>query len=254
MTGWFVEDFTLPELKTLRARERLPDVRPESARFDGRFEVPAFQEVIDLAKRRGNQTGRPIGIYPETKHPTYHRSIGLPLEERLVEALKRNGYEGKAAPAIAQSFEVGNLKKLRGMTDVRLVLLIDAKDAVRDGRVEYGRPYDFVAAGDGRTYGDLLTPAGLKDLAAFVDGIGPSKRCIVPADEQGRLLAPTTLVRDAHAAGLFVHPYTFRKEPKFVAQEYGGDVLKEDRQFFDLGVDGVFSDQPDLAVQARKER
>jgi glycerophosphoryl diester phosphodiesterase len=212
--------------------------------------VPTVREVLDLAKRKSRETGRGIGVYPETKHPTYHRSIGLPLEEKLVALLKDHGYAGRDAPAFVQSFEVANLRALRRMTDLRLVLLIDAK-ATPEGEVDYGRPYDFVAAGDTRTYADLLTPAGLKELAKFVDGIGPSKVCIVPADAQGRLLPPTTLVRDAHAAGLLVHPYTFRAEPKFLAAGYRGDPLKEYEQFYQLGVDGVFTDQPDLAVRAR---
>ena len=249
-TGWFVEDFTLAELKTLRARERLPDERPKSAALDGQFPVPTVQEVLELAKRKSRETGRVVGVYPETKHPTYHRSIGLALEERLVVLLKDNGYAGRDAPAIVQSFEVANLKALRRMTDLRLVLLIDAK-ATAEGKIEYGRPYDFIAAGDRRTYGDLLTPAGLAEVVKFADGIGPAKGCIVPADAQGRLLPPTTLVRDAHAAGLFVHAYTFRAEPKFLPAGYGGDPLKEYEQFFRLGVDGVFSDQPDLAARAR---
>ena len=250
-TGWFVEDFTLAELRTLQARERLPDVRPKSAAFDGQFPVPTIQEVFDLAKRRSRETGRVVGVYPETKHPTYHRSIGLPLEEKLVALLRESGYAGRDAPAFVQSFEVANLKALRRMTDLRLVLLIDAK-ATADGKIEYGRPYDFAAAADARTYGDLLSPEGLKEVATFADGIGPSKVCIVPADGQGRLLPPTALVRDAHAAGLLVHPYTFRAEPKFLPAGYGGDALKEYEQFFQLGVDGVFSDQPDLALKARK--
>jgi glycerophosphoryl diester phosphodiesterase len=249
-TGWFVEDFTLAELKTLRACERLPDVRPKSAAFDGQFQVPTIQEVLELAKRKSKETGRVVGVYPETKHPTYHRSMGLPLEEKLVALLKDAGYAGRDAPAFLQSFEVANLKALRRMTDTRLVLLIDAR-ATAEGKGEFGRPYDFVAAGDARTYGHLLTPAGLKEVAAFADGIGPPKGCIVPADGQGRLLPPTTLVRDAHAAGLLVHAYTFRAEPKFLPAGYGGDALKEYEQFFGLGIDGVFSDQPDLAVKAR---
>lgn len=249
-TGWFVEDFTLAELKTLRARERLPDVRPQSATFDGRFEVPTLQEVVDLAKRKSAETGRVIGVYPETKHPTYHRSIGLPLEEKLVELLERNGYVGREAPVFLQSFEVSNLKALNKMTDLRLVLLIDAK-ITPEGKLEYGRPYDFVVIGDARTFGDLLTPAGLVEVAKFADGIGPWKGCIVPTDARGNLLPPTTLVSDAHAAGLLVHPYTFRAEAKFLAPDYRGEVLKEFEQFFKLGVDGVFSDQPDLAVRGR---
>jgi glycerophosphoryl diester phosphodiesterase len=249
-TGWFVENFTLAELKTLRARERLPELRPESAKFDGKFEVPTLQEIIDLARRKSAEKRRLIGIYPETKHPTYHQALGLPLERKLVDLLKANGYVGREAPVFLQSFEVANLKELNRLTEIRLVLLIDA-DIPADGKLKYGRPYDFVAAGDARTYAELLTPAGLAEVAKFADAIGPWKRCIVPADAKGRLLPPTNLVRDAHAAGLLVHPYTFRSDASFLAPDYGGDPLREYEQFFRLGVDGLFSDFPDTAVAAR---
>jgi glycerophosphoryl diester phosphodiesterase len=251
-TGWFVEDFSLAELRTLRARERLPAIRPKSAAFDGRFEVPTLREVLNLARRKSSATGRTIGVYPETKHPTYHKSIGLALEQKVVDLLKAGGYTGRDAPVFIQSFEVANLKELNRLTDIRLVLLIDAK-ALPGGKVEFGRPYDFVAARDPRTFGDLLTPAGLAELAKFVDGIGPPKVCVVPVDGKGEPLPPTTLVRDAHAAGLTVHPYTFRAEASFLPAGYGGDPLKEFEQFFHLGADGVFADQPDLAVRAREK-
>ena len=206
--GWFAEDFTLAEIKTLHARERLP-FRDHS--FDGRFEVPTFQEIIDLAKRRSRETGRTIGLYPETKHPSYHAEIGLPLEARLLEVLAANGYADETAPVFIQSFEVANLKALKVMTRIRLVQLMgEARD----------RPYDFVRAGDPRTYGDLTNPAALAAIAAYAAGIGPSKRLIVPANPDGHLAAPTSLVADAHRAGLLVHPYTFRSEPRFLAPDY----------------------------------
>src|SRR5919109_4396838 len=200
VTGWFTEDFTLAELRTLRARERLPDLRPDNTAFDGLYQVPTFQEVIDLAKRAG------VGIYPETKHPTYFDSIGLSLEEPLVATLNANGYRGRNAPVFIQSFEVANLKELNRRTRVPLVQLID----------ETGAPYDFVAAGDPRTYKDLITPAGLAEIATYADGIGPSKNLIVPRDAAGNLQEPTTLIRDAHRAGLKVHPWTFRRENDFL--------------------------------------
>ena len=249
--GWFVEDFTLAELKTLRARERLATIRPKSAAFDGQFPVPTLQEVVDLARRKSKEAGRTIGVYPETKHPTYHQSIGLPLERKLVDLLKASGYVGREAPIFIQSFEVANLRDVNRLTDIRLVLLVDAR-TLPDGEVVFGRPYDFVAANDPRTFGDLMTPAGLARVASFVDGIGPPKGCIVPVTAKGQLLPPTTLVRDAHAAGLTVYPYTFRAESNFLPAGYGGDPSKEFEQFFNLGVDGVFADQPDLAVRARK--
>lgn len=262
VTGWFTEDFTLEEIKTLRAKERIPQIRPGSAEFDGQFEVPTFQEVIDLARQKSFD-GRTIGIYPETKHPTYFDSIGLSLEEPLVEILQANGLANADAPVFIQSFETANLKELNQMIDVPLVQLF--------GDVNE-KPYDFVANGDSRTYGDLTSPEELSSIAEYAEGIGPSKRLIVPAqtvDENGdgepddlnedgqisdadrRLQEPTSLVDDAHAAGLLVHPYTFRSEDFFLAQDYDGNSELEYQQFFRLGVDGLFSDNPDAAFAVR---
>lgn len=235
VTGWFTEDFTLAEIKTLRAKERLP-FRDQS--FNGQFEIPAFAEVIALAK----EAGRTIGVYPETKHPTYFRSIGLPLEEPLLALLQENEYQGRKAPIYIQSFEVENLKKLREVTDLPLIQLMEAE----------GKPWDFTVTGDPRTYHDLATPAGLAEIARYADGIGPDKRRIVPIGPDGRLLSPTSLVKDAHAAGLLVHPWTFRSDGTFLAPEYGGDPVREYDQFFSLGVDGLFSDFSDTAVKARE--
>jgi glycerophosphoryl diester phosphodiesterase len=248
--GWFTEDFTLAELGTLRASERLPAIRPAGAAFDGRYPIPTFQQVIDLAKRRH------VGIYPETKHPSYFRSIGLPLEEPLVRALDVNGYRGPDAPVFVQSFEVGSLRRLRQMTDVPLVQLLD----------DHGRPYDLVVSGDPRTYADLATPVGLAELAAHVQGVGPSKRLIVPRDANNRRGLATALVGDAHRAGLLVHSWTFRRENAFLPEDLRrgdpaspayiravGDLPAELRQFCQLGVDGLFSDNPDLAVAVRDE-
>jgi glycerophosphoryl diester phosphodiesterase len=250
ITGWFTEDFTLAELKTLKARERLPDLRPNNTVFDGQYQIPTFQEVIDLAKREG------VGIYPETKHPTYFDSIGLSLEEPLVAALDANGYRTRNAPVFVQSFETANLKQLSKLTKVKLVQLIDAA----------GRPYDFTASGDPRTYADLVKPAGLAEIARYADGIGPNKSLIVPRDSANRLLPPTTLVADAHKAGLVVHPWTFRRENSFLAEDHRrgnsahplylaapGDLPAELRLFYGLGVDGLFSDNPDIAVATRHE-
>lgn len=239
VTGFFTEDFTLAEIKTLRARERLP-FRDHG--FDGRYQVPTFEEIVALARRKEKETGRVIGLYPETKHPTYFRAIGLPLEPRLVEILRQNGYDTPDAPVCIQSFEWGNLRVLRQMTPVPLVFLIGAPGK---------QPYDLAASGDPRTYGDLTTPAGLASLARFASGIGPDKRYIVPQNPDGSLGSPTRLVADAHAAGLFVHAYTFRNEPRFLAPAYAGDPLKEYLGFYALGVDGVFSDFPDTALAAR---
>lgn len=239
--GYFTEDFTLAEIKTLRARERLPF---RNQGWNGLYEIPTFQEVVDLAKRKSQERGRVIGIYPETKHPSYFRSIGLALEPLLVEVLAANGYSESSAPVFIQSFEVQNLKDLSRLTKVRLVQLMESERA---------RPYDFVVAGDRRTYGDLMTPAALAEIAAYAQGIGPSKRSILPQGADKALQKPTALVSDAHRAGLLVHPYTFRDEPEFLAPDYRLDPIKEYLQFFELGVDGVFSDAGDTALRARSQ-
>ncbi len=240
---WFVEDFTLAELKTLRAIEPRAD---RSKAFDGQFPVATLQEIIDLAKRKSAETGRTIGIYPETKHPTYFRNQGLPLEQRLVEVLRNNGYTRRTDPVFIQSFEVGNLKELRRLTDLPLVQLLDAEDVGPDGRLIEIRPYDFVVSGDRRTYGDLRSPQGLAEIATYADGIGPWKRMIV-STVNNRALAPTSLVNDAHRAGLLVHPYTFRNEASTLLQDYNSDPQLEYTQFFNLGVDGLFTDYPGTA-------
>jgi glycerophosphoryl diester phosphodiesterase len=239
IVGYFTEDFTLAEIKTLRAKERLPF---RNQGWNGVYEIPTLQEVIDLAKRKSQATGRVIGIYPETKPPSYFRSIGLALEPPLIKALVANGYTDADAPVFVQSFEVQNLKDLSKLTKVRLVQLM------ADNKL---RPYDFIVAGDRRTYGDLMTPTALVAVATYAQGVGPSKRSIVPQGPDMALLTPTSLVADAHKAGLVVHPYTFRDEPEFLAPDYRLDPVKEYLQFYMLGVDGVFSDFGDTAVRAR---
>jgi glycerophosphoryl diester phosphodiesterase len=248
VTGWFTEDFSLAELKTLRAVERLPDVRPDNTAFNGLYEIPTLAEVIALAQREN------VGIYPETKHPTYFDSIGLSLEEPLVDLLHASGYTRRGHPVFIQSFETANLRDLDGLTDLRLVQLIDCT----------GAPYDFVAGGDPRTYDDLVTPEGLALIAGYADGIGACKNRIVPRDPAGILLPPTTLVRDAHRADLIVHAWTFRNENTFLALDHRagnpahalymvttGDAPDEYLLFFGLRIDGLFSDNPDTAVAAR---
>jgi glycerophosphoryl diester phosphodiesterase len=220
VTGWFTEDFTLAEIKTLRARERLA-VR--SHEYDGRFQIPTFDEVLDLARDLGRELGRPVGVYPETKHPTYFRGIGLPIEARLLASLRAHGWDTRDAPVFIQSFERGNLQALRAETRVRLIYLVSDPALV---------------AGD------------LKDIAAFADGIGPDTRLIVPVHPDGSLGEPTDLVARAHAAGLLVHPWTVRIEPQFLPAGYHGDAGAVFEQLRALGVDGVFTDFPDLAVKA----
>lgn len=238
VTGWFTEDFTLAELKTLRARERLPALRPANAAFrDER--IPTFAEVIALAQARG------VGVYPETKHPSHFAAIGLPLEPPLVEALHAAGWRDATAPVFIQSFEVGNLKALRKMTTLRLIQLVDAEGGPADGAAP--------------SYRAMVTPAGLQAIARYADGIGPNKALIVPRDAAGRSAAPTRLVADAHVAGLSVHPWTFRAENLFLPAELRrgaapgahGAAVDEMRMFLALGVDGLFSDYPGLAVEAR---
>jgi glycerophosphoryl diester phosphodiesterase len=252
LTGWFTEDFTLAELKTLRAKERIPDIRRHNTLYDGRYPIPTFQEVIDLVAELSDELGREIGIYPETKHPTYFGSIGLPLEPPLVRTLRENDLDGADARVFVQSFETRNLRRLNRQIETPLVQLLDAKAR---------RPWDVVAAGGTRTYGDLATPDGLARIAAYADGVGPSKDYIVPRDADGRSQAPTSFIDDAHDAGLQVHPYTFRNENTFLPLELRssadpaqyGNAFAEYELFFGLGVDGVFSDNPDTAVAARDE-
>jgi glycerophosphoryl diester phosphodiesterase len=251
LTGWFTEDFTLAELKTLRAVERIPAIRQRNTLYDGRYQVPTFQEVIDLAEQASRQYHRGIGIYPETKHPTYFRGLGLPLEPVLIRTLDRNGLNRPGAKVFVQSFEVGNLQVLHRVLRVPLIQLLSAT----------GAPFDFVAAGDPRTYADLITPAGLRQVARYAAGIGPDKNMIVPRNPAGQLLTRTALVPDAHRAGLLVHPYTFRNENTFLPLDYRrgadpngyGNAFAEDELFFSLGVDGIFTDNSDTAVEARRE-
>ena len=267
--GWFADDFTLKEIKTLGAVQRLGF---RMQRFNGVFRIPTFDEVIELAQREGKQVDRTIGVYPETKHPTYHKRAGLPLERRLVRALENHGWNDRQAPVFIQSFEVGNLQLLRQLTDVRLVQLVDALDVALDGRIIPYQPYDFVVSGDPRTYADLVTPSGLAQIASYADGVGPWKRYIVSAagvdanhdgaaddvngdgavnDGDLRLLPPTDLIEEAHRVGLFVHTWTFRNDQRFLAADYAGEPAREYLQFYCLGVDGLFSDFPDTAVMAR---
>jgi glycerophosphoryl diester phosphodiesterase len=246
ITGWFTEDFTLAELKSLRARERIPNIRPGNTRYDGQFEVPTFEEVLKLVKAQD----RRVGIYPETKHPSYFAGLGLALEEPLVALLEKYGYRGKDAPVFIQSFEAGNLQKLARMTDVPLLLLM----------MDRGRPWDFAVKGDRRTYADLAKPAGLAEISTYARGIGVHKDLMIPRGPDGALGAPTTLVRDAHAKGLVVHGWTFRAENHFLPKEFRsahggpqalGDLKGEIRKFLALGMDGLFADHPDIGVSAR---
>ena len=253
LTGWFTEDFTLAEIKTLRARERIPANRPANVAYNDRFEIPTFQEVIDLAKRQTVTTGRVIGVYPETKHPTYFQSIQLPLERRLVDQLEANGYRDRSAPVLIQSFEVANLKALRKMTGIRLVQLIDnPKNPPAANGAPRNQPYDFTVSGDKRTYADLTTAAGLLEIATYADIVCPYKEVIIPRTAANELGAPTAFVRDAHQARLLVHLFTMRPENPFlpVSMRRGnvaspserGDFQAELAAYLDAGIDGFFTD------------
>jgi glycerophosphoryl diester phosphodiesterase len=249
VAGWFAEDFLLSELKTLRCRERLPQLRPDNTAFNGREPIPTLEEVIDLALTEGARLQRPIGVYPETKHPSYHRALGLPLEPPLVALLKAKGLDRSDAPVFIQSFEVGNLKALRGETSVRLVQLIAAEGGPFDRRQTVGA-----------TYQAMLSDAGLAQIGEYAAGIGPQKNLVMTADSEGRTAGPTDLVARAKAAGLLVHPWTFRAENHFLAADLRrgndprahGDLLTELMRVRALGVDGWFVDHPGLAAVARE--
>ncbi|MEU4163282.1 glycerophosphodiester phosphodiesterase [Actinoplanes sp. NPDC026670] len=246
VTGWWTQDFTLAELKTLRAIERIPAIRQQNTVYDGYFQVPTFQEMLDLRKRLSKELGRDLGVFPETKHPTFFRGIGLELEKPLVRTLRRNGLDKRGAKVFIQSFEAANLRDLADdhRVEVPLVFLSSAA----------GTPFN-----DPRPYADYLTPAGLKELSEFIDGIGPEKGQVIPRKADGTLGAPTSLVTDAHAAGVKVIPYTFRAENSFLPAELrvGADAtaygksIDEQVTFLHTGIDGLFTDNPDIGVLAR---
>jgi len=246
VTGWFTEDFTLAELKTLRAVERLPAVRQRNTLYNGLFEVPTLDEVLRLRERLSQELHREIGVYPETKHPTYFRSIGLALEQPLVKALRQHGLDRRSAPVFIQSFEAANLRLLREDLTVRVPLIFLASAT--------GTPY-----ADPKPYREYLTPTGLAGLAEFADGIGPDKSLVIPRNADGTLGTPSSLVADAHAAGLAVHPYTFRAENSFLPADYRvgteptayGKAIDEQVTFLRTGIDGLFTDQADIGVLAR---
>jgi glycerophosphoryl diester phosphodiesterase len=273
-TGFFASDFTLAEIKTLRAKQAFAD-RDQS--HNGKYQIPTFEEVLTLAQAKAQEKGRTIGVYPETKHPTWHSEQGLPLEDKLLAALDKAGWNKADSPVFIQSFEQANLKALRARTRVRLVQLVDANDVdPKTGEITfaapYDRPYDWTKAGRTQLFKDLLTPAGLDEVKTYADGIGPWKRYMVTVkatldssgnpvdvnhddavnDADFQAVASDTIIKDAKSRGLLVHTWTFRSEPYRLTTTYSGDPQKEYLQFFELGVDGVFSDFPDAAVTARE--
>jgi len=238
--GWFAEDFTLEEIKTLRARQSM-DFRPHDQ--DGQHEVPTLEEMIHFVQEQSRAAGRSVGIIPETKHPTHHRQLGIPLEPKLLAMLKQFGYTDRDDPCIIQSFEIGNLKELSKQTGLRLIQLMEEP---------HKQPGDVIAAGGTLTYGQMMTPAGLREIATYAQLIGPWKDTILPQDNR-KLGKPTSLVADAHKAGLKVIIYTLRDEPRFLAADYAGDPTAELDRWFQIGVDGLFTDFPDTAVKARQQ-
>jgi glycerophosphoryl diester phosphodiesterase len=244
--GWFTEDFTLAELKTLRAKERLPELREANSRYDGQFEIPTFEEILQLLNAHAAKSGERVGVYPETKHPSYFKALGLAHDEPLLKLLKQYGYSDKDDPIFIQSFEVGNLKILAAKTDVRLVQLVAGEGGPPD------RP--------GLTYASMVRPDGLAEIATYAAGLGPPKDLVIGRNILGQLDQPTGLVEAAHKAGLVVHPWTFRRENYFLPTDFKsgidprdpGDLAGELRAFVAAGVDGLFSDNPAQAVTAIK--
>jgi len=245
VTAFFACDFTLAEIKRLRAVQPNP---ARSKQYDGQFEIPTFEEILELAVNERGARQRTIGVYPETKHPSFHRSLGLPLEDRLLDVLRKYELAGADAPIFIQSFESANLQYLRHRSKLPLVQLLD------DGSLQYDTTETRVVGVSIPQYDDPRgdqPPCELADIAAYADAIGPWKRQILRDLGQPALLQ-TSLIAQAHAAGLKVHAYTFRNEPATLAPQYDGDPLREYRQFFELGIDGVFSDFSDTALRARE--
>jgi glycerophosphoryl diester phosphodiesterase len=252
VTGWFTEDFTLAELRTLRAVERLPQLRPANTAYDGQYRVPTFAEVLKLATSSRTCSGKQVGIIPEIKHSTYLHQQGFDPEAKAVALLRRFGLTRHSDPVVIQSFEVGNLQRLNRMTKVKLAQLIDCQ----------GAPYDLVAKGSAITYADLATAAGLRSVSRYADQVGLCKNVMIPRTADGRLGEPTSVIRDAHRAGLTVVGWTFRRENSFLPAEFRssadpaapGNLVGEIRTFLRAGMDQFFTDNPDIGVQAARRR
>ena len=241
ITDWFAQDFTLAEIRQLRARERLSY---RSSRFNGSFRIPTFEEFLLLIRRESIRAGRDVGICPELKHSMHHRANGLPLEEPCVRLLKVYGYTGADSLCILQSFEIAGLQRLSKMTDVKLLQLLGDASS---------KPADVRGTGGTTTYASMMTSNGLQAIAGYAWGIGPAKDLILGRDQNNRLRRPSSLIRDAQTAGLAVIVYTMRNEPRHLAVDYGGDPAEEYRRWAALNVTGLFTDFPDTAVAALQE-
>ncbi|WP_286260375.1 glycerophosphodiester phosphodiesterase [Streptomyces graminofaciens] len=252
ITGWFTEDFTLAELKTLRAKERIPGTRQRNTLYDGRWEIPTFEEVLRWADKEGRKRGKQVWLHIETKHPTYFRKLGLGLEEPLAKLLRKYGRHKKNSPVFLQSFEPSSIQRLDRLVDSPGVVLLSGAAT---------RPYDFVEAGDPRTVADLIKPEGLAWIASFAQGIGPTLDLIIPRDASGNLTTPTTLVADAHAEDLILHPYTMRNENSFLPANFRkgtdanayGDAFGAFKVYFETGIDGIFTDNADTGLLAHAD-
>ncbi|MCW3158507.1 glycerophosphodiester phosphodiesterase [Micropruina sonneratiae] len=252
VTGWFTEDFTLAELRTLRAIERLPDLRPDNTAYDGRYQVPTFAEVLKLATSSRTCSGKRVAVIPEIKHSTFFRQQGFDLEPQVVAMLNRFGLHSRRDPVVIQSFEITNLQRLNRMTSVRLVQLVDCQ----------GSPYDQVVAGNDVSYADMVTATGLRRVSRYADQVGLCKNLMIPRKADNTLGRPTSVIRDSHRAGLTVVGWTFRRENSFLPADFQhgtdpagiGDLVGEIRVFLRAGMDAFFTDNPDLGVQAVRRR
>jgi len=255
--GWFVSDFTFAELKTLRAAERLPKMRGTA--YDGQFQIVSFEEIIDFVAAESAARGRTIGLIPELKHSTWFAAAGLALEDRFVATLKAHEYT-RRAPVVVQSFEIANLKALRRAGLGRPANVTLAQLVIAGGQYDRVRPADVAAGGGSVTFGEMVTARGLRDIGKYADVVAPNTRAVIPLGKDERLAAATTLVADAHQAGLQVVVWTFRPENAFLAADFrgaGGPNARHDagsvaeiRRYLETGIDGLFSDDTALARQA----
>ena len=276
---WFVSDFTLAEIKQLKAKQAFAE---RSQEYNNLYDVPTFTEVIALAKEKAAQLGKTIGIYPETKHPAYHEALNLKISDKLLDELTTAGWNNASSPVYVQSFEVSNLQYIRSKSTVKIIQLLSCYDVALNGdlifdvpageAISNGQPYDWYLQGDTRDFSFFTTDAGLDFVKTYANGIGPWKPFIISykgidanndniADDRnadGKIndadkeaIAPSNLIEKAHARGLQVHAYTFRNESRRLLSNYNNNPILEYQAFYKLGLDGLFTDFTDTAVQAR---